>query len=310
MLAGCASDGPVDPAQLYSSTRIASVEVVVGGRISGSGWFADRKGTVVTAAHVIGASREGIEILQADGQRRPVRVVAVDWGHDLALLHDAEANSKYPFLKISDEMPSPAQPVYFYGLALYHHNIIIKGTVARERPTFNYFGDRNMVMRAYHVAAPSPSGTSGGPWLDDRGRVVGGQSGFMTHNGAGAGIAIVTPPDAISHLVKTRRSVFTPTMGCGFEELWTQPRGFIKRFAKGTEGIVTVPIHEGGPAQAAGLTKESLIVAIDGENVRLREDFHETILSHKPGDEVVLSIIEPDSKTPHEVRLRLGQLSM
>src|SRR5438105_11555976 len=73
-------------AQLYERAKAASVEVLVNGHLNGSGCFVDRKGIVVTAAHVIEEPGRRIEINSAQAGRLGAKMLAVDLGHDLALL--------------------------------------------------------------------------------------------------------------------------------------------------------------------------------------------------------------------------------
>jgi serine protease Do len=286
---GCASIKSPHGSKLYQAARSASVEILVDGRLEGSGWFADPEGYVITAAHAVGGTNINIEISSDIFDRLPAEIAARDKGSDIALLRVIGGKRPFPFLRIAKQIPAAGSPVYLYGAALFHHAIMLGGMVAREGTTFTYYTDRQMLVRCYHVTAPSPPGTSGGPWIDGRGNVIGNQSGFITHNNAGAGIALVAPPDAIQRLVSTRQSVITPTLGCGLEELWTQSVGFIKRFPKGTEGIITIPIHKGGPVEAAGLNKESLIVAIEGKPIRYKDDLY-------------------DKTEPHDVQITLGNL--
>lgn len=303
--AGCAT-APRDG--LYARARAASVEILVDGRLHGSGWFADPEGLVVTAAHVVPARAGGIQVLWDRMGPLPAEVVARDVGHDLALLRVKGDRERYPTLRVAGADPVPGDPVYFYGSALFNHAVMIRGAVARTSSAYHYFGDRRMPMRTYYVTAPSPPGTSGGPWLNARGCVAGNQSGFLTHKGAGAGIAIVAPPDAIARLVRTRRSVATASAGCGLEELWSQPKGFIRRFPRGVAGLVTVPLEKDGPAEKAGLTRESLILAVEGRPVRYRGDLYRVIYAKKPGDVLILRVMDPDRRKERKVGLVLGRL--
>jgi serine protease Do len=293
---------------LYARARAAAVEILVEGRLQGSGWFADADGLVVTAAHVVPRGARSVQVLWGRVGPLAADVVARDPGHDLALLQVKGGRGPYPILRVVATDPVPGDPVYFYGAALFNHAVMIRGAVARTSSAYHYFGDRRMPMRAYYVTAPSPPGTSGGPWLDARGFVAGSQSGFLTHKGAGAGIAIVAPPDAIARLVRTRRSVATAGAGCGVEELWSQPKGFIRRFPRGVEGLVTVPLEKGGPAEKAGLTRESLILAVEGKPARYRGDFYRAIYGKKPGDLLLLRVMDPDRRKERKVGLVLGRL--
>ena len=306
LLSGCSILKP-SPSGIYHSVNAASVEILVDGRIEGSGWFAASDGYIITAAHAVNKTNAcNVEIISGSAGRLPAEIVAKDNGNDIALLHVTGGRPPFPFLRISEEMPSPGDSLYLYGIAMFNHSIMLGGIAARENTTFTYYSHLQMLVRCYHVTAPSPPGTSGGPWVNTRGLVAGNQSGFITHNNTGAGIALVAPPDAIRRLVSTHQSTVTPTLGCGLEELWTQSVGFIKRFPEGTEGLITIPIHENGAAAAAGLNKESLITAVEGKPVRYKDDLYNVIYDMKPGDQVNLTILDPDTTDPHNVQLTLG----
>lgn len=308
LVSGCSLLKP-SGTSLYQFVRESSVEVLVDGRLEGSGWFAGPDGYVITAAHAVnGTNVCNIEIISGTAGRLPAEIAAKDNGNDIALLRVIGGKQPFSFLRIAKQIPAPGDPVYLYGVALFNHSIMLGGIVAREGTTFTYYPDRQMLVRCYHVTAPSPPGTSGGPWVNSRGLVVGNQSGFITHNNAGAGIALVASPDAIRKLVSTRESVSTPMLGCGLEELWTQSVGFIKRFPKGTEGLITIPIHKDGPVEAAGLSKESLITAVEGKPVRYKDDFYKVIHEKKPGDKINVTVLDPDKSIPHDVQITLGNL--
>ncbi|HYW80974.1 MAG TPA: serine protease, partial [Thermoguttaceae bacterium] len=77
-----------EPAEtsLYEKAKLASVEVLVDDHMDGSGWFVDGQGLLFTAAHVIGRPGRRIEVISPTIGRIEAQVVAVDLGHDLAML--------------------------------------------------------------------------------------------------------------------------------------------------------------------------------------------------------------------------------
>ncbi|MBI1372270.1 MAG: PDZ domain-containing protein [Phycisphaera sp.] len=301
----CAADQKIDTGAIYEKARAASVEVLVGGRLDGSGWFADPEGYIVTAGHAVWHRDEKVSVSSATLGRIPVEVVAFDLGHDIALLKAPKRDTPYPHLEINEHVPAPGQPVYLFGSAMFRHEVMVSGSVARAEPTFEYLSDQGHFARVYHVSAPSPKGTSGGCWLDSEGRVIGNQSAFMSQDGHGTGIAMTAAPDAIARLVKTRQSAATPSLGTAFEELWTQPVGFIKRFPEGTSGLVPVLAVKDGPAEQAGLVGDIVITAVDGRPFRYRDTLLRHIRSKKAGDEVTLSILAPDGGEPREIKITL-----
>lgn len=285
--------------------RSAAVEILVNGRLELSGWFADAEGYVVTAAHGIAGHTNGFTAVLSGGERYPAERIALDSAHDLALLRVKGLPGPVPFLEIADAPPAAGARVWFYGSAEFRHGLLIEGNVARAEPTFNYFANHQWVTRCHLVAAPSPPGTSGGPWMDERGRVAGNQSGYINSGAASSGIALVAPASAIRELVKERRADPAPSLGCGVEELWTQNTGFIKRLPAGISGLVTIPLLTNGAAARAGLTKESLITRADDFPLRYTSDLLPALDAHRPGEEIELEVWTPEQPTSRVVRVKL-----
>ena len=304
---GYAAERRVDSGKIYDRAKAASVEVLVSGYLAGSGWFARNDGFIVTAAHVIGEHKDAIEIVFRAVGRLAARVIAMDRGHDLALLHAERAGTRVPFLAVADRMPDPGEDVYLFAAPMFRHEVMIRGAVGRRSPTFEYIADQGHYIEVYHISAPSPPGTSGGCWLNSKGEVVGSQSAFISKDGVGLGIALVPGPKAIGRLVRTRRSVATPCVGSAFEELWSQPTGFIARFPKGTSGLVPVLPAKGGPAERAGLVGDMVIVAVDGRPVRYRDAVLRAIRAKRPGELVTFSSLLPDGGARREIRVKLTQ---
>jgi len=298
-----------EPLDLYEHARQASLEVIVAGRLEGSGWLADAKGLAVTAAHVVRKHADRVEVISPVAGRLPAKVIAVDRGHDLALLELPKHEKAYPALEVAEGMPPPTSSIFLYGVVQFRHGLLVRGTIARREPSYEYLFELKQYIRAVYVVAPTPNGTSGGCWLDRRGRVVGNQSGFMLRNGDISGIAYVIPPEAIRRLVQTRKSAETPTIGAAVEEIWEQKVDWIEQFPAGTEGIVPVRIHENGPAAKAGIEPRSLVITkVDGKPVHYRDELLDLVRARRPGDEMTLEVLRPDAKSTAEIKLRLESL--
>lgn len=307
LFAGCAAAPAAEP-DLYDRVHAASIELLVDGRLSGSGWFADAEGLFITAAHAVVGKKAEFEVITGDGERLDAKVVAMDLGHDIALMRVKPRDGGYPTLPIAETMPAPASDVFLFGAPQFRHAVLVRGSIARAAPEYEYYGNIRVYVRIYHVSAPSPHGTSGGCWVDAKGRVIGNQSGLMLHNGAGNGLAFVAPTDAIKRLVSTRKSAATPTLDGAFEELWEQEVKNIRKFTKKAEGVIVAVAHKGGPLHAAGLNRDTLITAIDGAPVRYRRDLLNAVRARAVGDTVKLTVLDAGKPEPREVTVKLISL--
>src|SRR5258706_13688323 len=116
-------EGRLDGAALYERVRASSVEILVAGRQDGSGWFASDDGLVVTAAHVVwghvGRTGEGHRVEEMSGKvgRIDAEIIAVDRGHDIALLRGQVEESKQTYLENVDKKPTTAETGFVIGAA-------------------------------------------------------------------------------------------------------------------------------------------------------------------------------------------------
>lgn len=308
VLCGCAPRMGADGRALYERVRRASAFVLVSGRHQGSAFFAAADGLVVTSAHMVKGKTDGIEVVSPVCGRLNVERVAMDLGHDIALLRAPRRDAPYPCLPVARRAPAPASEVFLFGDPVFRHRLLLTGFVSLAEPTYSHNPGIGGYIRVYYVTGTSPGGTSGGCWVNRDGRVVGVQSGFLNSPKAPAGIAVVTPPDAIQQLLATKTSREVATLGTRLDELWTQSVGFIARFPKGTEGVLTVRPRKDGPVAKAGLTKESLITAIDGKPVVYVDDVMAAVRSKRPGDTITLQVLDPGGKPHRSVTIRLARL--
>jgi len=294
---------------LYARLQRASVEILINGRMTGSGCFVSSDGVILTACHVVKDKGKHIEVVSPVAGRLTARRIATDRGHDLALLHVGGKDRKYPSLEIAPRIPDALSEVMLSSSPIWRHGLVLKGSIARARPSYCWQATLGCYIRCVYIDGASPVGSSGGCWTDSRGRVVGVQSGYINNTDKSpVGIAFAAPSDAIAKLLADRGERDVATMGAAMEELWTQSEGFIARLPKGTQGIVTPRIDKGGPLDKAGMTHETLILEIDGKPVVYLDKLLEIVQSKKPGDQVALKVIEPIGKPPREVKIRLEKV--
>jgi len=292
--------------ELYQQARQASVEVLVNDHLAGTGFFVDKGGLLFTAAHVLDRPESRVEIISPALGRIEAKLLAVDMGHDLALFQLPAREEGYPALELAEEMPTVGERVFLLGTPLYRHKVLLPGMVARADNVFIYYPGR--YVEATHIAAMVQGGTSGGPWMDARGRAIGVQSGTMREQNSPAGVAKMVPLAALRTLLTTRRNAATPTFGAAVEELWQHTHDVLKRFPPRTEALVLRQIQKDGPAARAGLKEWDAITAADGHRVRLTAELLRIVRAKKPGETLKLDILGPDGTGARQLEVRLGCL--
>jgi len=305
-----AGGDPAGSPSLYTKLHRASVEILVDGRMTGSGCFVDPAGIVLTACHVVkDVENKRLEVISPTIGCIAAKRIATDLGHDLALLSVPKRRWGYPSLEVATRNPDALSTVFLTSSPIWRHGLVLKGTVARSDPSFCLQTSLNCYIRCMYIDGASPVGSSGGAWCDRRGRVVGVQSGYLNNNDKSwVGIAFAAPSDAIARLIAERGDRKIATLGATMDELWTQSPGFIARLPKGVRGVVPPRVKKGGPLEAAGLTRETLILEIDGKPVSYLDTLLDIVQSKKPGDEVTLKVIEPIGTPPRKVKVTLGQV--
>lgn len=282
----------------------AALEILADGRLAGSGSFVAVSGLALTAAHTVRGARQ-IEVLSPFVGRHDARVVATDLGHDLVLLQVQRREGPFPALPLADEAPPVGTRLQLYGSALFRHGLRLPGTVAKTAPLFEWNSVNRCYTEVQAVAAMTPEGLSGGPWVDDAGRLAGVQSGVAARQGNPVGIAFMSPLPAVRRLVDSRQGTAAATLGGQFAELWEwAPEG--RRRGAQPDGLYLLDPLPGGPLAAAGIGRGELITAVDGVPVRYRDQLLAAVRRLLPGDRVTLEIVSP-AGTPRTVSLRLAE---
>ncbi|HYB08098.1 MAG TPA: S1C family serine protease [Alphaproteobacteria bacterium] len=161
-----------------------------------SGIIADRRGYVVTAAHVANSTKYKAEVILLDGRRYLGRVVAVERSRELGLIKiEPFDGMQVAHFADGEELPT-GEPALTIGTPAHHGGIVIVGTVLRHlktRISYNDYGYDNAIALAMRIE----SGDSGGPVLDRNGQVVG-----MIASNYSADIGLAVPSEDIRSFIR------------------------------------------------------------------------------------------------------------
>jgi len=176
---------PDDSAVVKSAAR--SVFTILTSFGSGSGFVAmNRSGhaLVVTNFHVVASGYLGGDrtvTVQRDQHSWTGRVIEVSEGDDLAVI---SLDRRLPALPIADQRPAVGDALLVLGSPLGLGGTVTSGIVSAYR---NDFGQDYL-----QFSAPISPGNSGGPVIDQKGRVVGVSVAKMIGNGA-EGLSFAIP---------------------------------------------------------------------------------------------------------------------
>ncbi len=292
---------PELPSKERSRILDSCVEVLVGGRLRGGGVVVKsghNKPLVVTASHLFGEVSFEAEVLTSTGERLAAKVVGVDLGHDLALLELSDSEKgDFKGLPIAAKTPAVTETVFQFGPALRRRMMTITGKVADDRDSFSDFTPSRGYLEHYFVAALTPVLTSGGPWVNRAGEVVGIQNGRLNDEGTpSSGLSLVAPVHAIQRLVEQRKIMETPTIRAWVWELWTAGDDFLAKLPDGTKGLLISKLSEGSPLARAGAERLEVITACDGVGFSRRHELMRLLWAKPAGSKFELEVLNLDTK--------------
>jgi S1-C subfamily serine protease len=171
------------------ATRIQIVEKLSGAKSAiGSGFFTTAGGHIVTNYHVVSSvinwpDRYRTELVEPNGSTTAATVLAIDVVHDLAVLKSDVHNR--PFFTLQQVTPRHGERLFSLGNPKDLGMSIVEGT-------YNGLLEHTLYPRI-HLTAPINPGMSGGPTIDEQGRVI--------------GINVATEGNEVSFLVPVERAI-------------------------------------------------------------------------------------------------------
>jgi S1-C subfamily serine protease len=285
---------------------------------SGSGWVIDKEGHIVTNHHVISGS-DVITVTLFDGDPIPAEVIGSDKQNDIAVIKiKTEANRLFPVdfgessdLRVGQKVLAIGNP---FGL----ERTLTVGIVSSLGRTLRSKTKR-LIKDVIQTDAALNQGNSGGPLLDNEGKVIGMNTAIASLTGENTGIGFAVPINTIKRiipqLIEYGRAI-RGTLG-------------IDVFFKTSGGLGVGRVIDAGPAAEAGLqglkvervrerradgfvveylrpnrAETDKIISIDGAIIESTDDYQAAMDSHKPGD--IVDVVCERAGVRRTVKIRLG----
>ena len=278
----------------------------------GSGFVFDKKGHIITNAHVVNDAKK-IVITFLDGRSYNAEIIGIDEFTDIAVIKvNADLTSLHPLslgdsynLKVGEQIAAIGNP---FGLSGSMTSGIVS-QLGRLLPSGIGYSIPDIIQTD---AAINP-GNSGGPLLNMRGEVVGINTAIQSTTGEFTGVGFAIPSQTVAKIVPTlieKGEYDHPWIGISGRDI--DPDLAKVLGLKDTMGFLVITVVENSPALKAGLIGSDkvmeveginytiggdIIVSVDGNEVRKIDDILIYLQRVKSvGDEMILEILR-DGRT-------------
>jgi S1-C subfamily serine protease len=277
------------------------------GSAAGTGMVLTPSGEVLTNNHVIAGATTIRVLVPGAGRAYQARVVGYDTSADVAVLQLRNA-SGLATVKTGDASTlGVGDRVTAMGNAGGTGSLTsASGTVTALNQAITVQDEGRSAERLsglIETDAPLQPGDSGGPLLDDAGRVVGMDTAASSRfaftassPSQGYAIPIGTALGIADRIVSGRSSGTThigdtALLGVQVSDTASSPFGF-GDVPAATDGATVTGVVADGPADAAGLASGDVITALDGQAVTAASDIQRIVLAHKAGARVAITYVD------------------
>jgi serine protease Do len=269
----------------------------------GSGVILDPNGYIITNAHVVeGAQRIRVALpLPTDtgravpvGKRRilEARLIGAHKETDLALLKiDEKDLPTLPLLTL--QRPRVGQLVFAIGSPEGLQNSVTMGVVSAvfRQP------DPAKALAYIQTDAPINPGNSGGPLVDMNGSVVGINTFILSQGGGSEGLGFAIPARIVDFVYQSLRKyghVHRVEIGAVAQEI-------TPALADGLQlaqhwGVIVADIKPDGPAAAAGLQVQDIILMADERRIETLPQLSSALYLHRLDQVLKLEILRGNQK--------------
>ena len=271
-------------------------------RGSGSGVIIRPDGYIVTNNHVV-AGATSIQVTLNNNQQYEATVVGTDPATDVAIIKvdatdlPAIALGNSDALRLGEWVLAIGSPL---GAQL--RSTITAGIVsAKGRSMPDNSGEFKIESFIQTDAAVNP-GNSGGALVNKKGELVGINTAIVSQTGSYTGYSFAVPVNIVKRVAddlmdfgSVKRALLGITMG-------TVDKKFADEMKlSSVSGVYINEVLKGSAAEKAGLKKNDVIVAIDGQKVTDASSVQAKVNNYHPGDKATITYIRDGKQQEAQV---------
>jgi serine protease Do len=281
----------------------AETALIVRQHAVGSGVIVDPDGYIMTNAHVVeGAQRiqvalplpsadSGVQVPIGKRQILDAKLLGQHKETDLALLKIDE--KALPTLPLNMQRPHVGQLVFAIGSPEGLQNSLTMGVVSAVARQ----ADPSKALTYIQTDAPINPGNSGGPLVDMDGTVLGINTFILSEGGGSEGLGFAIPARVVDFVYRSLRQhghVHRVEIGAASQEI-TPTLADALHLARHW-GVIVVDVAPDGPAEAAGLKIQDIILAADDRRVETLPGLESALYLHRLDKPVKLDILRGDQR--------------
>src|SRR3954452_18656630 len=260
----------------------------------GSGFVIDSDGHVATNQHVVDGATS-ITVTFADGKTASAKVVGTDPSTDVAVIKvDAPESELHPLTFADSNSVEVGDGAVAIGSPFGLEDTVTTGIVSALNRTIQA-PNNFTISGAIQTDAAINHGNSGGPLLNSSGQVIGINSQIESDSGGSDGVGFAIPSSTVQRVAQELISggkVAHAYLGVQLAD------------AASGGGATVAQTVGGGPGADAGLRTGDVAPAIDGKTVDSSDALGAAVDSHKPGDQVTVTVKRGGDTS--QVKVKLG----
>ncbi len=259
----------------------------------GSGVIVSADGTILTNNHVIdGADKITVHLDNKNKDSFDAKVIGTDPATDLAVIKVEAKDLTYLNLGDSDKV-RVGDVVLAIGNPLGIGQTVTQGIISAKGRQTN-LGDGTSFEDFLQTDAPINRGNSGGALVNLNGELIGINSQILSSGmgGGSIGIGFSIPANMAKNVMEQLLKDGKVQRGMLGIQLQTIDKDLAESLdLKDTKGAFVGDVRKGSAAEKAGIKREDVITAINGEKVEDRNVLRNKVAATKPGTEVKLTVI-------------------